>query len=160
MGGVLEDPRRIGDDNTESVEPNSKVVVVFHGNDIHGQPADLTTPQPQLSIAWIGKNLWWGGTSFNAPAPVLFSMAQISDREWRYTFQMIGYLSFGAPSGAQFLCVEATITHGSLAITKMRYCIPPQRSDDHPGLARRRFPRRRLIPTADKTKLAQDSCRR
>lgn len=158
---VLEDQRRIGDDTTESVEPNSLVVVVFFANDIHGKPVSLAAPKPSISIEWIGKSLWWGGTSFNASAPAFFDMTHISGLEWRYQFTMIGYMSLtpSATLGPQFLCVEASITHGEFSILKKRYCIPRQPTDG-PGLARRRFPRRRLIPTPDTTGLAGDSCKR
>ena len=157
---VLEDQRRIGDDNTESVEPNSKVVVLFYGLNIHGQEVSLTNPGPTVSIEWIGKSLWWGGTSFNATAPVFFNMIHNTGAEWRYSFVMIGYASLGpAVTGKQFLCVEASIAHGQFSHDKKRYCIPRQPTDG-PGLARRRFPRRRLIPTPDRTGLSRDACKR
>ncbi len=147
---VLEDPRRIGDDSTESVEPNSSVNVVFVGLDIHGKVASATVSAPQTAVEWIGRGLWWGGTSFNATAPVFFAMTQFVPGEWRYSFTMIGQ----APR-----CVEASIGHAELSHSKRRYCIP-HIPGAAPGLARRRFPRRRLVPTPDRTGLARDSCRR
>ena len=53
---VLEAQQRIGDDNTESVEPNSKVLVLFFGDTIHGTAVSLTNPGPttRLSIALPG----------------------------------------------------------------------------------------------------------
>lgn len=159
---VLEDNRRIGDDTTESVEPNSKVAVVFFAENIHGQLVAIASATPTISIEWIGKSLWWGGTAFNAPAPVFFDMIHSSGSEWGYVFKMIGYVRFDSSvPGPQFLCVEASIDHGELTHVKQRYCIPPLPSlPSDPGLARRRFPRRRLIPTPDKTGLSRDSCRR
>ncbi len=155
---VLEDQRRIGDDHTESVEPNSKVVVKFFADSIHGTALSIASATPVISIEWIGKRLWWGGTSFNATAPVFFNMVHVSEAEWRYSFVMIDYQPLGLP-GAQFLCVEASIRHAEFSYLKKRYCIPRRPSDVN-TLARRRFPRRRLIPTPDNTGLARDSCKR
>lgn len=156
---VLEDPRRIGDNNTESVEPRSKVVVVFFGRNIHGLAA-ISVTSPRVSIEWIGLSLWWGGTAFNAPAPVFHIMRPVSLVEWHYTFRMIGYKGI-KPSGARFLCVEAAVSFEEFVHWRMRYCIPPQPTDPKgPGLARRRFPRRRLVPTPDTTGLARASCKR
>lgn len=161
---VLESQHRIGSDDTESVEPNSKVSVLFFAEDIHGKGVFPGPVAPIISIEWIGKSLWWGLTSFNSTVPLFFDMTPLrTGMEYSFGFTMIGY---GDPPstqahipGPQFLCVEASIGHGHFSFTKKLYCIPPPPKDPS-GLARRRFPRRRLIPTPDTTGLAAASCKR
>ncbi len=102
---LLSDQRRIGDDTTESVEPNSQVIVSFFGADIHGKNLFRRVAGPVVAIEWIGKKLWWGGSSFNSKTPVNFFMLFHDGNEWRYTFQMIGQGPFSVSPTGPFLCV-------------------------------------------------------
>ena len=108
----------------------------------------VTGLNPTISIERLFNSRWWNGSAFSQPSPFLLPMTELSGNEhldglYEYVFPVPGVLDFNEVIEYSMRAGEILYVRGRLVVVDNSF-VPDAQAVP---LARRRFPRRRRIPT-------------